>query len=881
MSQEILFEAKRAIQQGDKAAARTLLRQVILKSPNNAEAWFLLAQAVDNRKQVIDCLQRGVTLDPTNQAAQRALATLTQEKTESVEFMPAQSAEVSFSEPVFSSLKSEDPEPLKPTRLRVNWSMIIGSLIVFLVVIAALLGPKIAPRDPLEENVIVKIDDTWETPPLAPFRFREYLLGTDQFGRDLLSRVLWAIQPTLVMVVTVALVRLILGTIIGLAAGWSSGKAGQWLDIMITGALAVPVFIVTLGAIAMLGAEMGLMAFVIGFSINGWGETARVVRSQTQAVKKNLYIEAAQALGSSQRRVIIGHVLRQIMPMIWMLLAFEISNTLMVTAGLGFLGYYIGGDVWIEVGDFVSRRVSGMPELGQMLATSWAYLTKPWPMVITGTVIFMTILGFNLLGEGLRASLNPEIVKMKNPFREKFQKFSWWWEERVAIPSGQWARAHVLSLSLLALILMVASGGFYWWRTEIASQTSELDKTLPVPGNHAWAAERGDPYGTFWHPTNGPDDPTIQWQLEMEAGFAGGPVVAENQILYVGVNDSRLLALQPDGQIIWETDLPEVPVGPPALSAEGIVYIGDQEGGLTAVDPQGEVLWHFEQDQVGVPLHGPTVDFDGNIYYLLDDPRSDHLISLTPDGQLRWVLRTGTKAAGVGPRLGPKGEVIYLKNYIVDAVEGTIIEMETPADQDPVLANRAQYLVGADGNTYLDVGHTMIHWQPSKTGFEIVQSAEWDYASAGFNLNANFPQDAGVTPDQVVWLFYSWRYGGTKMVWVDVTGRLLGISWTSLRQRSKPIAIDNTNTAFICGVEDTPEEDLPSITKCLAFDPGTEEPKWELILNDQAGNDIVGTAMASGTLYVVTEGGFMYALDEINADNPNQEASIPLEQSSP
>ena len=248
--------------------------------------------------------------------------------------------------------------------------------------------------------MIVKIDDVWETPPLPPFQFAEYLFGTDQFGRDLLSRILWAVQPTLVMVVTVALFRLFLGTLIGLAAGWTTGALGHWLDVLITGALAVPVFIVALGAIALLGAEIGIMAFVIGFSINGWSETARIVRTQTQSIRKNLFVEAAQALGASQGRVIFGHVLRQIMPMIWMLLAFEISNTLMITAGLGFLGYYIGGDVWIEVGDFVSRRVSGMPELGQMLATSWTYLTKPWPMVITGTVIFITVLGFNLLGEG-------------------------------------------------------------------------------------------------------------------------------------------------------------------------------------------------------------------------------------------------------------------------------------------------------------------------------------------------------------------------------------------------------------------------------------------------------------------------------------------------
>jgi len=878
MTLDQLSHAQDAIRQGDKVTARVILRKVIMKSPHSAQAWFLMAQAVEERERVVDCLQIGLRLDPSNQVAQKALAVLTQQQdrlsseTTETPLHPSPPSEDDFSELAEDHLHRPDKETITPRNLRINWSLLIGAVIVFLVSMIALVGPQIAPRDPLEENVIVKIDDVWEIPPLPPFQFKEYLLGTDQFGRDLLSRILWAVQPTLVMVVTVALVRLFLGTLIGLVAGWARGALGHWLDILITGALAVPVFIVALGTIALLGTEMGLMAFVIGFSINGWGETARVVREQTQAIKKNLYIEAAQALGAPQGRIIFGHVLRQIMPMIWMLLAFEISNTLMVTAGLGFLGYYIGGDVWIEVGDFVSRRVSGMPELGQMLATSWTYLTKPWPMVITGTVIFITILGFNLLGDGLRASLNPDIVRMKNPFKDKIQRFSWWWEEQVAMPVGQWARAHVLLLSLVSVFVIITSGAFYWWCSQIYPQTTALEKILPVPGEHHWAAQRGDPYGTHWNNTLGPDQPKVEWQLRINAEFTGSPVVTADRIIYIGVDDGRLLALQPDGQITWEANLPEIPVGPPALSADGVVYIGDLEGGLTAVSPQGEVLWHFQQDLLGEPVHGPIVDLDGNIQYLIDNPRAEYLVSLTPAGELRWSIPTETRAADVGPRLSPDGEVIFIKNKMINAEDGSLIEVETPADKDPVLSRRAQYLVGADGNTYLDIGHTVIHWELGKTGFELIQSAEWDYTSAGFSQHANFPKDAGVTLDQVVWLFYSGRYGGTKMVWVDVSGKFLGVSWTNLRQNSKTLAIDKINTAYICGVQDTPNGDIPSITKCLAFDLAGEEPKWDLILTDQAGNNVIGTAMASGKLYVVTENGFMYAIEQV--DGENQDANL-------
>ena len=218
---------------------------------------------------------------------------------------------------------------------------------------------------------------------------------------------------------------------------------------------------------------------------------------------------------------------------------------------------------------------------------------------------------------------------------------------------------------------------------------------------------------------------------------------------------------------------------------------------------------------------------------------------------------------------------------MIAAEDGSQIEVETPADQDPVLANRSQYLVGADGNNYLAVGHTVIQWQPGNSGFEVIQTADWDYQSAGFGQNSNFPQDAGVTPDQIVWLFYSWLYGGTKMVWVDVSGRLIGISWTDLRQLSMPVALDNTNTAFICGVENTPSEDLPSIIKCLALVAGQDEPDWELTLDDQSGNDVIGTAMGYGNLYIVTDGGWMFAIEPGMGETQSQENSAPTGKSEP
>jgi len=502
-----------------------------------------------------------------------------------------------------------------------------------------------------------------------------------------------------------------------------------------------------------------------------------------------------------------------------------------------------------------------------MLATSWTFLTKPWPMVITGTIIFITVLGFNLFGEGLRTYLNPEFGTPKQRFDNIRRRFSWWFEEKAIRPGKLWARDHVPFLLIIGSIIILTSGSFYVWRTKFFVKTMEPKDALVVPGNHLWGSEHGDPFGTYWSESPGPINPFVRWQLQIPDGFSGGPIVAADHTIYIGVNNGHLLALNPDGTTSWELDLPEIPVGPAGLGEEGVVYIGDQAGGLMAIDPQGNLLWHYQQEKVGLPIHGPIVDWFGNIFYLLDDPRGDTLISLTSSGELRWSVPTGTRSAGTGPLLDPSGDVILLKNVVIDIDNGSLSEIETPADKDPILANRAQYLVGADGEDYLHVGHIVINWQLSPSGFEVIQSAEWNYQTAGFSQFSSFPQYAGVTLDRSVWLFYSNRYGGTKLVWVDVTGKMLGISWTGLRRNSKLIAIDKTNTAFMCGVEETNGESGSSITKCIAYDQAQEDPKWEIILNEKDGNDVIGAALAPDTLYVVTDGGYFYAINQTNGNH--------------
>ena len=370
---------------------------------------------------------------------------------------------------------------------RRNWPLLVGSVLVLFVFLLAVLGPSLALRDPLETNTVVKVGGEWIRLPYPPFAVPGFPLGSDAYGRDLLSRLLWGIRPTLILVTVVACVRLVLGVLIGLAAGWSSGRWGRILEGVMSGALAIPVIIVSLAVITAIGIQRGLIAFIVGLAVTGWAETARLVSEQTRSLKSLPYVEASGALGASGTETLARHVVRQISPMFGMLLAFEAGSTLMTVAALGFLGYYVGGAFWIEVTDFSTRAISGMPELGQMLANSWQ-IFKPWATVATGTVIFLAVLGFSLVGEGFAAALEYGRAWAANPALEP-------------IPH-RWARG-LMSLLLVPGVAAVSTAArgrdrhtvcnLRVWAVDLAAVAAAV---APRGRGRPGAGRRGDPRRT-------------------------------------------------------------------------------------------------------------------------------------------------------------------------------------------------------------------------------------------------------------------------------------------------------------------------------------------------------------------------------------------------
>jgi hypothetical protein len=651
-----------------------------------------------------------------------------------------------------------------------------------------------------------------------------------------------------------------LGIFIGLCAGWATGRMRTILDGLISFALTVPILLVALGAITVVGAETGLVAFIVGLSINGWGETARFIQEQTQLIKSQPFIESARSLGASTYRLLVQHVFRQISPMIWMLFAFEISGTLMVTAGLGFLGYYIGGDVWIEIADFISQRTSGAPELGQMLATSWNNILRSWPLIITGLVIFIMVLGFNLLGEGLRLRVSPEFINRNSQISMLRDRFSRWFEASISFPISRWMRANRLRPALVSLLVFGLTISFFLSITQSANRFDPSQAALVVPGGQIWAAEKVDPFGTYYVNFAGPSNPHTLWMVNHSAGFSGSPALAADGTVYASGLDGVLLSFNTDGTLRWQANLPGIPSGPLAIGPKGTIYITGTDSSLSAFSPDGNQLWTYSADVAGKPIHGAIVDPGGNIYYLVENQVGDTLIAIQPGGQLSWSIRPGTRNANTGIRLSPDGKQLYVKDVVVNTHDGSLLDLSLPTQQDIALTSQSHFLVGADAKSYLLEGHVVIQWTQTSQGFKTIQSANWDFRHQGLSQDSGLPQDAAVTPRGEILLFYSSSYVGTSVYWVESTGKLLGKFLSPFSSSTRLVAIDGDGTAYICGLGFSTILAHP-VANCEADRPNASASVWSYMV-DEGTDTVAGAALAPGRMYITTLQGKLIALSD-------------------
>ncbi len=724
----------------------------------------------------------------------------------------------------------------------INWSLVFGTIIVLFLAIAAFRGPVWAPKDPLEENYSLRVDGKIVRPPYGPGSVEGFPLGTDQFGRDLLSRLLWAVRPTLYMVSIVALVRLVLGILLGIIIGWSTGLPGKLLDSLLSGTLSIPVLIVALMGITAVGIDKGLLAFVVGMGLTGWAETARLVSEQTRTIKGQAYIEAARALGAPDIRVLLTHILRQITPLIWMLMAFEISGTLLVTAELGFLGYYIGGGVWIEVSDFQAVNVSGLPELGQMLSTALVSLVKPWVLILIGSVMFLAILGFNLLGEGLNAKQRQREIYGRGRSYWFGARFGEWFESKIMIPAGYWLEANAARLGLLVLVVLLLGGWRIWLSTRPASLPVSEQEYVSIPGGHWWATERHDSQGSKWMPADGPSDSQIAWIFLAGSGFSGGPVVNAQGTVYATTLDQTLIALNPDGSELWRRDLPEIPVKAPALGAAGEIYITDRRGGLTAYTLDGDLLWVFSPQVGREATSGPIVSSSGIIYYT----RVDTIQAVSPTGEAIWQAAALDRYIEVPPILSAGESFLFLIEAALAAESGAPLSLDG-LDMNELQFTSPAFFIGGDAKTYFRTAHEVYAWRSTASGVEVDPAISWD--SQG--QVPIFPFDQGATPDGMVWLLYAGDFFDTRLVWLDRDSKVTG-NYRSTDRQSFLVGIDQDSIAYICSNNFL----FGAICQALRRDLNT--PMWKLEIGE--GIRVMGGALAPGRLYITSDRGTLYAV---------------------
>jgi peptide/nickel transport system permease protein len=268
---------------------------------------------------------------------------------------------------------------------RHNRLAVAGGLIVAVMLVVALLAPLLAPYDPSAIQVSSIL-----MPP-SPV----HLLGTDALGRDVLSRMIYGTQISLLVGFVAVGIAVLIGVIVGALAGYYPG----WLDTLfmrlVDIMLSVPTFFLILAVIALVGPNLINIMVVIG--VTSWMGVARLVRGEFLALKESDYVIAARALGVPARRIIFSHILPNAMAPVYVSTILGIAAAVLVESSLSFLGLGVQPPT---------------PSWGNILTDGKANIEIAWWLsLFPGLAILVTVLGYNLLGEGLRDALDPRLKK--------------------------------------------------------------------------------------------------------------------------------------------------------------------------------------------------------------------------------------------------------------------------------------------------------------------------------------------------------------------------------------------------------------------------------------------------------------------------------------
>lgn len=268
-------------------------------------------------------------------------------------------------------------------RFTANRLAVLGMLIILALVLVAIFAPSLAPHSPY-------VGDLAGKRLLAPGA--EHWLGTDDQGRDILSRLIYGSRLTLQVVLLVAIIAapigLLVGTVAGYAGGWVDAVLMRITDIF----LAFPKLVLALAFVAALGPGIGNA--IIAIAITSWPPYARIARAETLTVRNSDYISAVRLMGASPWRIVLRHIMPLCISSLIVRVTLDMAGIILTAAGLGFLG--LGAQ-------------PPLPEWGAMIASGRRFiLDQWWVAAMPGFAILIVSLGFNLLGDGLRDALDPK-----------------------------------------------------------------------------------------------------------------------------------------------------------------------------------------------------------------------------------------------------------------------------------------------------------------------------------------------------------------------------------------------------------------------------------------------------------------------------------------
>lgn len=271
--------------------------------------------------------------------------------------------------------------------------VLIGLTIVTALAICALLAPQIAPHDPNEQNLLT----TFLPPAWMQDGDRAYLLGTDSLGRDILSRLIYGARVAMMVAVFASFGAMIVGATLAYIAGYFGGRVDALIGRAVDVWMSFPPVILSL--ILMVGLGIGLRNVILAIILVDWTRFCRVMRSEVLVIARKDYVAAARLLGFSHARTITSEIVPATVPLLITLLSLEMGVAVIVEALLSFVGMSVG---------------SQTPAWSQMIADARQYIyDSPWGLILPILAIFLAVFGFNILGDGLRRTLDVRVTAQR------------------------------------------------------------------------------------------------------------------------------------------------------------------------------------------------------------------------------------------------------------------------------------------------------------------------------------------------------------------------------------------------------------------------------------------------------------------------------------